>query len=603
MQGSPSPDRTPASTWADVLLLAMLVASSSWLSLTLTRVPSGIASVWVANGLLVGWLLSRPTRLWLRYVLAGVLAGLLARALAGDALLYSLALNTANLLEVLLVAGIVRRRVPDVGDPQGWLRLGRIATLSTLVACLLSGLLAGAATSLLVNAPFTLNFLVWYAAHVIGMVVVATLTLVALREGAGLLGRVGRRGDFAISMLVVGIVVGAIFAQSAFPLLFLAYPPLVWAAHRHGFGGVICGVALLAIISSIATALGFGPVTLVAGVGDTGRTFLVQVFIGAACLMTFPVVLVMAERARLSARVRESEAQYRMLADYSHDVVVRMRADGQRLYVSPSSRDLLGWDPAEMLTPGMVLVHPEDHATQRQVIGRVMESGEPVTATYRLRHKDGHYVWIEAVVRPIPSTSHEGTMDVMFVGRDIGKRMAALQQLEASQRELETLARVDSLTGLANRRQFDERIALALARTRRHAAPIALLYLDIDHFKRINDSLGHLAGDAVLKDFARRLTTCVRVEDLVARLGGDEFVMLVEDAASTQAVETIARKLISCIGLATALDGTPPAVTASIGIAFCTRATDAAELMWYADKALYVAKGAGRNTFHLVTME
>ncbi len=180
--------------------------------------------------------------------------------------------------------------------------------------------------------------------------------------------------------------------------------------------------------------------------------------------------------------------------------------------------------------------------------------------------------------------------------------MIAEESLKASQQELENLARVDSLTGLANRRQFDERVDLALARSRRHGTPVALLYIDIDYFKRINDSLGHLAGDAVLSAFAGRLAACVRAEDLVARLGGDEFVMLVEDGATTQGTEAIARKLIRHVSEPGLVDGDDTTVTTSIGIAFCLRDTDAEELLQYADKALYVAKGNGRNTFHLVTM-
>lgn len=595
--------KRPTASAGDLLLLTLLIAATSYFSLALTRVPSGVAAMWVSNGLMVGWLLSRPSPTWRGYLVAAFVAGASARALAGDGLARACVLAFANVVEVLIVAGTVRRYFDDVGNPSRWLQLGRIATTSALVACAVSGLLAASVVSLLEPTPFVEFLTVWYPAHLIGMVLVATLTLVAQREGAGLLGLPGRRAGFALNMLLIALVVGAIFSQSRFPVLFLALPPLLWAAYRHRFPGVLIGIALLAVISATATALGHGPITLARDLSETERVFLVQVFIGTACLLTFPVALVMAERARLAAKVRKSELHYRMLADYSHDVVVRMRADGRRLYVSPSSRDVLGWEPAEMLAPGMVIVHPEDRETQLRAISGVMATGEAVTVAYRLRHKDGHYVWMEAVARPIPSANHDGTMDVILAGRNIDKRVAAQESLKASQRELEQLARADSLTGLPNRRMFDERLALALARSHRHRTALALLYMDIDYFKRINDSLGHLAGDAVLKDFAQRLSTCVRTEDLVARLGGDEFVMLVEDAATAEGAEVIARKLIGCVSRPSQVDGADTTVTTSIGIAFCLRATDAEELLWYADKALYVAKGNGRNTFHLVTME
>jgi diguanylate cyclase (GGDEF)-like protein/PAS domain S-box-containing protein len=382
--------------------------------------------------------------------------------------------------------------------------------------------------------------------------------------------------------------------------LFLAYPPLLYGVFRYRFAGVVAGVSLLAIIGSVATAFGYGPLSLVHDSSPTERTILLQLFIGTACLMSFPVALAMAERARLAARVRESETRYRMLADYSHDVVVRMRADGHRLYVSPSARDILGWEPEELLQPSQGLVHPDDRAVQLQTIAAVVASGNPVTAIYRLRHKQGHYVWMEAVARPIPSADG-GATDIIFSGRDITGRVAAEQALQASREELEMQARVDSLTGLANRRQFDERLALALGRSRRHGLAVALMYMDIDHFKKVNDNFGHAAGDQVLRIFGQRLSACVRAGDLVARLGGDEFVVLVEDLSSCATAEVIARKLIAAMGEGIVVEGVTLHVTTSIGIAFSMHPAVAKTLTSTADAALYAAKKAGRNTWHLAT--
>lgn len=586
----------------DLLVVTILVAVTSWLSLTLTRSPSGIASVWVANALLAGWLLSRPTRSWPGYVAAGLFAYILARELAGDPFAYACVASIANLVEVLLVAGFIRHWVPDIGDPKKWLTLGRVATLSTLAACAVSGLIASAAASI-VAGDRLLTFMVWYPAHVIGMVVVGTLTLVVHREGFGLLGRPGRRLDFAFNMLLIAIVVGAIFSQNTFPLLFMAFPPLLWAAYRHRFAGVVGGTAILTLISGIATALGHGPAMLSGSVGETGRTFLLQVFIGAACVLTFPVALIMADLSRLNARLRDREARYRMLADYSQDVVVRMRMDGERLYVSPSAKDVLGWEPDELLNSRWDLLHPDDVAEQKSAMANLLAEGIPTSAMYRFRHKDGRYLWVEAVMRLIPSMDRDGGMDIIYAGRDISKRVAAEEALEASRLELETLARVDSLTNLANRRQFDERLLLALERSRRQLLPIALIYLDIDHFKQINDSLGHATGDAVLKDFARRLVACVRAGDLVARLGGDEFAVLIEDAATAQVAEVIARKLLDTMNQDVVIDGVNVPVTSSIGIAFSASATNDKTLMSFADQALYAAKAAGRNTYRLAPLQ
>jgi diguanylate cyclase (GGDEF)-like protein/PAS domain S-box-containing protein len=588
---------------ADRLLLALLVGTAAWLSLTLTRAPGSVSAVWVGNGIFVGWLLSRPTRQWRGYLLVGFLTEVTVRLLVLGFLPQRLGSSLMNLGEVLIVAGTVRRLIPDIDDPSHYFTLGRVATGSTLVACALSGLVVAGLATATFSTSFTRNFITWYAAHVVGMVIVAPFTLVMLRQGVKSIA-VHERGAFVAWLLLFALVTGAVFYQSRYPLLFLLYPPLLWGAFRHRFAGVVVGVSLLALIGTFATAQGYGPLALLRpGFDSLHHTLLLQVFIGTACLMTFPVALGMAERSRLMSRIRSSELRYRMLADYSHDVVVRMRADGQRLYVSPSAKDLLGWEPDELLTSRWELVHPDDRAMQREAMARLFASGQPNTAIYRLRHKDGHYIWIEAVSRLLPSEEEDDTMDIMYSGRDVSLRIAAEQALLASQRELETLARVDSLTGLPNRRQFDERLALAVARSQRPGLPIALLYLDIDHFKQINDTHGHGVGDQVLRVFAERLVRCVRAGDLAARLGGDEFVVLVEDALLPRAAEIIARKLIATMDVDIVADGIHLRATTSVGIAYCPFRTSAEVLMAAADAALYGAKKAGRNTCQLVTVE
>lgn len=579
--------------------MASLIGATAWVSLNVTRLPGEVSAIWVSSGLFVGWLLSRRTALWPGHVGAGFGAELAARLLSGDGMGLGLAFSAFNLLEVLNVAGMVRRRVPDVGNPTHWLGLGGIATGSTLAACAVSGLLAGAVVSAASRTPFLTIFLIWYSAHVVGMVIVATLTLVAHRKGIGLSDVPGRRWTFLGDMLLIAAVCVLVFYQSRYPLLFLAYPPLLYGVFRHRFAGVVVGISLLAIIGGIATALGHGPLALVHDSNVLHRTILLQLFVGTACLMSFPVALSMAERTRLTARVRESEQRYRMLADYSHDLVVRMRADGQRLYVSPSARDILGWEPAELLQPDRILVHPDDRAVQQQTIAAVLASGHPVTAIYRVRHKDGHYVWMEAAARPIPSAEGDAT-DVIFAGRDVSQRVAAEQALKASRDELEAQAHLDSLTGLANRRQFDERLAHALGRSRRQGLAVALMYMDIDHFKQVNDRHGHAAGDEVLRVFGQRLSACVRSGDLVARLGGDEFVVLIEDLSAPETAEAIAGKLVQAMRESIAVDATLLRVTTSIGIAYSAHPAVAKTLVAAADAALYAAKSAGRNTWQLL---
>ncbi|HET6396592.1 MAG TPA: diguanylate cyclase [Pseudoxanthomonas sp.] len=585
----------PKSYWADRAVLALLIGLSAWLALTLARGPAELAGVWASNGILAGWLLSRPTASWPGYVAVGLAAELLARMLAGDAPAHGLAIAASNLVEVLLLAGTVRRLVPDTLDPRSWMRLGAIATAATLVACLASGLLAAAVLHYQHGAPFLPALARWFAAHVVGMVVAATTTLVAHREGLGLFIAPRRRWSLAGILLLLAAVTAAAFL-TRYPLLFLAYPPLLLAAVRQRFAGAGLGVIAMALVATAATALGHGPLWQ-PGMGDDDRVALLQLFIAGGCLMTIPVCLAMAERDRLAARLHESESRYRMLADHSHDAILRIRADGECVYASPAATEMLGWSAGELLGSHWELLHPDDRDRQRQALARALASGQPSTDLYRLRHKDGRHVWIEAVSRVIPA-AEDGEPGLIVIARNVDQRIATEQALEASRRELERQTRVDALTDLANRRQFDERLQLALRRLQRHGVPLALLTLDVDRFKRINDSHGHAAGDAVLQAFAARLRASVRETDLVARLGGDEFAILLEDL-TPGAAEAVARKVIEAMAEPVETAGTRIPVSTSIGIARAERPTDAATLLASADAALYAAKRAGRNGYRV----
>lgn len=163
------------------------------------------------------------------------------------------------------------------------------------------------------------------------------------------------------------------------------------------------------------------------------------------------------------------------------------------------------------------------------------------------------------------------------------------------ERQLHALAHSDHLTGLPNRRSYEERFAQAIARARRGATPLALAYLDVDHFKQINDTLGHAVGDAVLREFARRLASTVRSTDTVARLAGDEFVVVLEQVGSPLECERIAAKLLDALRTPFVLDGHTLPVTSSIGIAWSARPEHGA-LAHAADEGLYRSKHAGRDT-------
>lgn len=699
-------------------LLALLAAFSCWLSITFTRTPGSVSTLWIASGLLVGVLLTSPRQSWPLFLGAAFAANLLTRMLHGDPAASVIGLGGASTLDGGLAAVLIAYFAGDVTATEQVRRSALIATASTLAACALSGVLATAILAAIDPGPYLWDGLVWFAAHVIGMVLFATLTVVVRHQGRRLLGRRGRRRELALIIALNACVCLLVFAQSRYPLLFLVYLPLLLAVFRHRFAGIVFGTTTIAVIAIAMSLLDHGPLMLNEDLSLVERTMLLQVFIASTCLFSMPFAVVMTQKSLLTRQLRDSEERYRMLADYSRDLVVRVRADGRRLYMSPAMKEILGWEADEVSEGRWDLVHPDDARPVSQIVDALFAHGGTATLTYRARHKDGSYRWIEANARRMPGRDGE-LAEMVYSGRDVTRRREAEQALEQSRRrlrsitdslpafvahfdtkavctfanayagqilgcdptelvgkgaaavlgetnfarisghvqdalrgqdaafeiehefqgqhyhfqsiyvpelgsdgrsngfyavmfdisrlkraeqELRRLSRSDALTGLANRFHFNESVRLALARCRRSSRPIALLYLDIDRFKSINDSLGHAGGDIVLRAFAQRLRASVRETDLVARLGGDEFVVLLENVDEAQMAETVARKIVESMQESIAINNARLRVSTSIGIAHCAEAPAGEdELMHIADQALYQAKAAGRNTYRLAT--
>jgi diguanylate cyclase (GGDEF)-like protein len=188
---------------------------------------------------------------------------------------------------------------------------------------------------------------------------------------------------------------------------------------------------------------------------------------------------------------------------------------------------------------------------------------------------------------------------VETLNRSEGNLRAALGERDALAEELRRLAFYDHLTGLANRALFTDRLDLALAASRRHGGPIAVMLIDLDDFKPVNDELGHEAGDAVLRAVSTRLRDCVRETDTVARLGGDEFVVLL-DRASAEGANLVAERVVAAVAEPIAVGGRRVTVGASVGVAVHHEGQDRPDLLRAADAAMYTAKRAGKGAYHLV---
>jgi diguanylate cyclase (GGDEF)-like protein/PAS domain S-box-containing protein len=268
-----------------------------------------------------------------------------------------------------------------------------------------------------------------------------------------------------------------------------------------------------------------------------------------------------------------------------------------RVYLSEAWADIVGAPRGETVTTTqelLGLLHPDDVEPLKRVSFEVMKGLRPSYAMeHRVRTRAGDFRWIISrgrVTERDPATGR--ALRMLGTNFDITER----KRMEEA---LQSVAQTDALTGLANRLLFRDRLDQALARARRHGTRLALVYLDIDRFKEVNDTLGHPAGDALLKEFAARLRGAVRASDTVARLGGDEFVVLLEDVKDEDCAGRVAEKLMAQCRRPFALEAGEIVASASAGLACGAGSIDADILLRRADNALYEAKRAGRDQYRL----
>jgi diguanylate cyclase (GGDEF)-like protein/PAS domain S-box-containing protein len=304
-----------------------------------------------------------------------------------------------------------------------------------------------------------------------------------------------------------------------------------------------------------------------------------------------------AQRAQHLARVLGfEEANFRLLAEGSSDMVTRIGLDDLVSYASPSSVRIVGWRPDQLVgRSALAGINPLDLPAARETVERLKRGEiEEARTTHRTRHREKGEIWIESTLRV--TRKDNGEIDgAVAITRDVTEQKDLAEKLE-------TLATEDGLTGVANRRRFDERVLEEWSRACRERASLGLLIVDLDHFKKYNDEYGHPAGDQCLRIVAGILAAeARRPADLAARYGGEEFAMLLPntDAAGCARIAERVRRALRAAAIPHAPNQPCGLVTASIGGAICRpgveRSARPALLIEAADRALYAAKAAGRD--------
>lgn len=296
------------------------------------------------------------------------------------------------------------------------------------------------------------------------------------------------------------------------------------------------------------------------------------------------------EREEMLEAIRRSEDRYRRLVELSPDGIVLL-VNGNFAFLNPAGMELLGfYEQEDLLGRSMAdLVHPDYRIIFAEQAHYVVESGSPSPwIEERFICRDGSEIDVEVAGGPF---TYLGEPAIQIIFRDITERKHAKERLEQ-------LAHFDTLTGLPNRALFFDRLHQALVEAQRYGHQMALLFLDLDRFKAINDTLGHDAGDMVLAETARRLKECVRGCDTVARMGGDEFTIILGKIAEERDAAMIAERIIASLAAPYCLGRESRCIGVSIGVSvYPADGADIDALIKKADIAMYRVKEHGRNGY------
>jgi diguanylate cyclase (GGDEF)-like protein/PAS domain S-box-containing protein len=331
--------------------------------------------------------------------------------------------------------------------------------------------------------------------------------------------------------------------------------------------------------------------------GAIGRLAVVAALTVLIALIGIYLVREMSQRQRIAAALTAKEADFRLLAEQSSDVVMRIGFDEKIAYISPSCERVLGWEADKLVgTPALAGVAAEDMARLRQVVdGLKSGSIEDTKVIYRNRNGRGEWIWLETTLRATRNIDTGQIDGVVAISRDMTEH-------KDLQQSLSVLAISDGLTSLANRRHFDDKLKEEWVRARRDGTSLSLLMMDVDYFKKFNDHYGHQAGDGCLKALAVVLAQeARRPGDLAARYGGEEFVLLLPgaDEAGCKAIGERIRTALHELALPHVHNPITRTVTVSLGGATAWPSKDGPadpmSLVAAADRALYAAKHDGRD--------
>ncbi|MCC7252872.1 EAL domain-containing protein [Hyphomicrobium sp.] len=568
---------------------ALAYGFAVYLAMAATRNATYVAAIWPANGILLAALLiARDTATRRRLVAACLPANAVAGLLNGDPWATALAFPVIGAAECLLAFHLLRSACGRyVEFTKAW------TAIAFVTVCVAAPLVPSAAGALVVMQVFGADYrealTIWYLSDTLGLLVL-TPAILLLWPRMRVKEPPASTGDVARHFLLLTAVSLVVFVQSAVPLLFLLIPVSVLIAFRLGPRYAAMATLWLTFVSLTCTYQGWGPAALMDD--PVTRIWVVQLFCFVNLLTSLAVAAEIADRDRLR---NELERVSTLAADRRRQLDTALDAMSQGVCLFDNLGRVVVRNSRFLEIYGL----SEDSVSAGTSLAKLMAVCQAAGA---VPERNGR-----AVELNVDNDIEQQLVD----GRHIRISQRVLSDggvictytdfTAEKQAEVELLHRTlhDILTGLPNRRLLVDRVEQALAAAKR-GRDVAVMLIDIDYFKSINDNMGHAAGDELLRTVAARLRACVRETDTVARLGGDEFALLLTEGEHKVDAVAVARRILAALKQPIDIEGKRVRVGASIGIAKPPGdGTTTDEILKAADVALYKAKRSGRGNFAL----
>lgn len=564
------------------------------LSLYATKGADNIAAVWPPSGYFLALLLLMPDRVRYAAFAAMALASVGANISGGVSPLTAAAYTVANAVEATIALLLIRRFEGAEMSFMAPRAVGRfcVATLSASAAS------AVVATALTANGPDF--FLSWMTTVALGMLIVTPpIVMLARIVGSNALHNVSTAMKIeAVGLLTMAaFVTGASFAQSEFPVTFLPCVAVIVASYRLGPFGAAAGMLIVAAIASLLTAQGHGPIAAM-NYSQKVEVLFLQFYLVTMLFIALPLAALLVVQRRLAKRLEQSNRW--LLQAEAAALVGHWRVDLKAWTIQWSDQTyrVHGLEPGVPVDVDYSVAQylPEDRAKVQKVLTDAVRTGEPFVYQGRIKRADGGIRHVRSH-GSIEKGRRGKAVAIFGTVQDVTETVENARILESARSAAERVANTDMLTGLPNRRHTLAILDQVLCEARQQGTPLAVAIFDIDHFKQINDSHGHAAGDDVIRRVGQRAKASLREEDLVGRFGGEEFVCILRGRSALSA-ELVAERVRKAVQTDSE-SGDGPGATISIGLAIFADEETPQDLLQRADKALYMAKRGGRNRLQM----